>query len=244
MTQFQCSAKLSKYLRKVEIETSRRIEFHFIAGSGGLAGTIASFRPHPSCILIRLTKGTDWGNPEHEHTIAHEATHGYLLYKLGYPYPRPKRKLTENEKEHVKILYVIIDDIVVNRIIKKEGFPPFAQEYLNMVKEETKAARKGSDRLYDMFSHDPLLKDRFMVLRYIHAWGFIRYFDLEPYARRIINKYLKAFEKSFMKQYTMASQIREVILQHDIFSAHGHREAVEAVARLWHLDDLVEFQNT
>jgi hypothetical protein len=244
MTQFQCSAKLSKYLNKVEVETGRRIEFHFVADPGGLAGIPAGFKPHPSCITIQLVEGTDWGNPEHEHTIAHEATHGYLMYKLGYSYPIPKRKLTENEIKHGNLLWDLIDDIVVNRIIQKEGFPPLASEYLNMVEVETKAARNGSDRPYGMFSHDPLLKDRFMVLRYILAWGFMRYCDLEPYARKIINKYLKAFEKSFVKQFTMADQIREIILQHDIFSAQGHREAVEAITRLWHLEDLVKWQNT
>jgi len=97
MTQLQCSAKLSEYLRKVEIETGRRIELRFVADFG-VAAPPAAFKLDPSCIIIQLTEGTDWGNPEHEHTIAHEATHGYLIYKLGYSYPRPKRKLTENEK--------------------------------------------------------------------------------------------------------------------------------------------------
>ena len=242
MTQFQCSAKLSKYLKKVEVETGRKVDFRF-AGDLGLGGITAAFELDPSHIIIWLAEGTDWGNPEHERTIAHEATHGYLMYKLGYSYPRAKRKLAENEIKHVEILCMVIDDIAVNRIIQKEGFPPFAPGYLNMVEEETKAARRGSDRIYNMFSHDPLLKDRFMVFRYILGWGFVNYCDLKPYARKTINKYLKEFEKSFVKQFTMADQIREIILQYDIFSVHGHREAVEAVTRLWHLEDLVEWQN-
>ena len=243
MTQFQCSAKLSKYLSKVEVETGRRIELRFVTDLG-LSGMTAAFSLHPSSIIISLKEGTDWGNPEHEHSIAHEATHGYLVYKLGYSYLRTKCKPAENEMNHVRLLFTMIDDIVVNRIIQKEGFPLFAPGYLNMVEIETKAARKGSDRPYDMFSHDPLFKNRFMAFRYILAWGLLNYCDLKPYARRTINKYLKAFQKSFVKQFTMADQIRGIILQHDIFSAHGHRKAVEAVARLWHLDDLVGLQST
>ncbi len=242
MTQFQYSAELSKYLNKVEIETGRRVEFRFAADLG-LAGMTAAFKPDPSCILILLKEGTDWGNPQHEHTIAHEATHGYLIYKLGYSYPRTKRKPAKNETKHVSLLFTMIDDIVVNRIIQKEGFPPLSPRYLSMLERETKAARKGSDRPYDEFSYDPLFKDRFMVFRYILAWGFVNYCDLKPYARKIINKYLKAFEKSFAKQFTMADQIKKVILQHDIFSPHGHRKTIEAVARLWHLDDLVGLQS-
>lgn len=242
MTQFQCSAKLSNYLNKVEIETGRKIEFRPTTEIG-IASITFAFQPDPSCIRILCKEGIDWGNPEHEHSIAHEATHGYLICKLGYSYPRAKRKQTRNEMNHVNLLFTMIEDIVVNKIIQKEGFPPFDPGYLNMVERETKAAREGSDRLYGEFSHDPLFKDRFMVFRYILAWGFVNYCDLKPYARKTINKYLKWFKKSFVEQFTMADQIREVILQHDIFSAHGHRKTVEAVARLWHLDDLFEWQN-
>jgi len=242
MTQFQCSTKLSKYLSKVEVETGRKVEFRFVTDLG-TPGMTAAFGLHPSSILISLKEGTDWGNPEHEHSIAHEATHGYLLYKLGYSYIREKRKPAENERGHVRLLFTMIDDIVVNRIIQQEGFPPFASGYLNMVERETKNARKGSDRPYEMFSYDPVFKNRFMVFRYILAWGLVNYCDLEPYAKRTINKYLKAFKKSFVEQFTMADQIREIILQQDIFSAHGHRKTVEAKAKLWHLDDLVGLQS-
>ncbi len=244
MTQLQCSAKLSKYLNKVEIETGRSIEFRPAADLGAPGMTFA-FRLDPSCILIMYKEGTDLGNPEHEQSIAHEATHGYLIYKLGYSYLREKRKPARNEIGHVNLLFTMIDDIVVSKIIQKEGFPPFDPGYLTMVEKETKAARKGSDRLYSEFLHDPRFKDkdRFMASRYILAWSSVNYCDLEPYAKRIIYKYLKAFQKAYTKQFTMADQIREIILQHDIFSANGHRKTVEAVARLWHLDDLVGLQS-
>lgn len=239
MTQFQCSAKLSKYLRKVEIETGHKVEFRSAADLGAGPGMTFGFKLDPSCILIIHKEGTDLGDPKHENSIAHEATHGYLVYKLGYSTLRTKRKPTRNEAGHVNLLFTMIDDIVVNKIIHEEGFPPFSPVYLSQVEIETKEAHKASYKLYDELPHDLLFKDRWMVLRYIIAWGLIRYCDLEPYARKIIYKYLKAFQKSYAKQFIMADQIREIILQHDIFSAHGHSKTVEAVARLWHIDDLV-----
>jgi len=148
-----------------------------------------------------------------------------------------------NEMNHVNLIFSMIGDIVVNRIIQKERFPPFAPNYLTMLERETKAARKDSGRLYSEFSYDPWFKDRFMVYRYILAWSFANYCDLKPYARRTINRYLKWFKKSFVEQFKMADQIREVISQNDIFSAHGHRKTIEAVSRLWHLDDLVGLQS-
>ena len=72
----------------------------------------------------------------------------------------------------------MIDDIVVNRIIQKEGFTPFGPRYLNMVEKETKAARKGSDKPYAEFSYDPLFKDRFMVFRYLAGFFLIGIFLL------------------------------------------------------------------
>lgn len=244
MAQFQCSVKLSKYLTKVEIETSRSIEFR-PAVDLGTPGMIFAFKLDPSCILIMYKQGTDLGNlsPRHEQSIAHEAIHGYLVYKLGYLTLRTNRKPTRNEVGYVNLLFTMIDDIVVNNIIQKEGFPRFSPIYLSQVEIETKEARKRSYKLYNELPHDLLFKDMWMVLRYIIAWGLIRYCDLEPYTRKIINKYLKAFQKSYAKQFTMADQIRAIILQHDIFNAHGHSKTVEAIAKLWHLHDLVGWQN-
>jgi len=107
------------------------------------------------------------------------------------------------------------------------------------VESETKAARKGKD-YYTQFSGEPSFKDRFMVFRYIMAWGFLEYFDLGPYARKTIKKFVKAFEKSYPKQYEMADQIKEFILQYDIFTPEGHREIIKRILKAWNLEDLVD----
>lgn len=83
-----------------------------------------------------------------------------------------------------------------------------------------------------------------MVFRYILAWGLINYCDLKPHARKTIEKYLQAFQKSFAKQFAMADKIKKLILKYDIFTPHGHRKTIEAVVKLWHLDALVELQTS
>jgi len=67
---------------------------------------------------------------------------------------------------------------------------------------------------------------------------------LKPHARKTIEKYLQAFQKSFAKQFAMADKIKKLILKYDIFTPHGHRKTIEAVVKLWHLDALVELQTS
>jgi len=138
MTQFQCSDKLARYLTRVERETGRTVELRFVTDLE-LPGANNAFALHPSSIIILLRKGIDWGSPEHESSIAHKATHGYLIYKLGYSYLTTKSNSAENETVHIRLPVTMIDDIVVNSIVQREGFSPFARGYLDMVQKETEA---------------------------------------------------------------------------------------------------------
>jgi hypothetical protein len=133
----------------------------------------------------------------------------------------------------------MIDDIIVNKKINEAGFSPFPPIYLYVVKGETKAARDGID-YYRQFSGDPVFKSRFMVLRYISAWGFTKYFNLKPSEIGIIGKFLKTFSKSFPTEYEMISNVRGLMLKNDIFTVEGHRTVLEGVFKLWRLEALVE----
>jgi len=132
----------------------------------------------------------------------------------------------------------MVEDIVVNKIIQQEGFDPFGLNYLTVVQQETKSARKGRDH-YRQYK-DPLLRHRIMVFRYILAWGYLQYFDLETYTRRTLSKFLKAFDSSFPEQFKMANQAKQIILENDIFTPTGFQNVVERILALWELDHLVE----
>ena len=187
--------KLSMYLETIEIETGRKIQFRF-TGDVGLPGMSAAFQESSSNILVYLPEGIKKLTPELEHSIAHEVTHGLLLYKLGYCRPVPKQHLYGIDAKNISLVCTMIDDIIVNKKIDEAGFSPFSPVYLDMVKKETKAARNGID-CYRQFSGDPVFKPRFMVFRYITAWAFTKYFSLKPSEMGIIGKFLKTFSKSF-----------------------------------------------
>lgn len=239
-TSIKPSKKLANYLGKITNETGRQIIIEE-KNDFGLAGMTAAFLFHPSHIIVRIAPGSQITDPGVERSIAHEVTHGLLIYKKGYCQCVYKRRASDKENKNVSLLVTMIDDIVVNKIIHEEGFSPFGSKYLPMVKEETKAAPEGRD-YYNRFSDDLVFKDRFMVFRYIMAWGFLQYFPLEPSVRKQIRKFIKSFQKSYPKQYEMANQIKELILQNDIFTPEGHRNTMERILNLWGLEDLVKLE--
>jgi hypothetical protein len=234
------SAKLRTYLLKIEDETGRKIMI--IRGHVGLPGMPASFRQHPSDIIIAIASSIDINNPNLEHTFAHEATHGFLIYKKGYYKPVFKRTANSIESKIVSILFTMIDDIVVNKIISEEGFSSFASKYFSILKIETLAAQWGKDP-YKAYASDPLLRSRFMAYRYISAWGFLTYLNPEPLNIQIIMDFLKSFEKTHPKETKMAKQIQSLILQHDIFTPEGHFTLMKKLLKLWELQDLVTLEN-
>jgi len=228
MTTLKLSEKLATYLNNIQKETGREVKFKNADGVG-MPGMVAVFREHPYCIDVLIAADSQLTEAELEHSIAHEATHGLLVYGRGYYTPFLKNALSTTEKRSLDLLFTMIDDIVVNRIIDEAGFSPYSGIYLATVVEETEAVRKGED-YFNQFSDVPLLfKGRFMVFRYIIiAWGFLKYFNLEPQARRILKTFVNVFKK--------------LVVNNSIFTPEGHRKTVEGVLKLWGLQDLVELK--
>ena len=51
----------------------------------------------------------------------------------------------ENEKRDVQMIFTMVDDIVVNKIIFENGFSPFGAEYLAVVQKEVDSMLAGVD---------------------------------------------------------------------------------------------------
>lgn len=236
---YEPSRKLKNYLSKIQNETGRKIVFE---RTNRIRSGMA-FRHHPNYVLVGIASTFDMKHDisRTERSIAHEVTHGFLIYRKGYCHPVFKRSATHNEKGYVDVLWTTSTDIAVNKIVHEEGFPLFSPVYIGEVKKETNSLRKGEDH-YRMFSYDPLLRDRFMVSRYILAWGSLKYFSLEPSVHQTIEEFLKTFAEKCLKQFEMASQVRTIFLQNDIFTAEGHNNVMKGLVKLWGLEDLVELK--
>jgi hypothetical protein len=235
------SSKLKDFLNKIEKETGREIKI-LESPDLGLAGISAAYRYHPDYIVIVITVGIKRTETDLERSIAHEATHGYLMHKLKFCRPVFHKIADDNYQRDVQLLFTMVDDIVVNKIIEEHGFHPFGSEYLPMVELETRVAVRGEiggEDFYRRFSDDPRLEAILMVSRYILAWGFLEYFPLEPEEREVIRSFTKTFETYYPHYYSRASEMRDIILKNDVFSAEGQCKAVQEILDLWRMGDLV-----
>ncbi|MCK5561835.1 MAG: hypothetical protein KAJ51_14645, partial [Thermoplasmata archaeon] len=78
-----CTKKLEEYLKKIDVETGRKIQIQELP-SDEMYNMKSAFVYHPSHILILLAKDSNITDPEIEQSIAHEATHGLLVHKMKY----------------------------------------------------------------------------------------------------------------------------------------------------------------
>lgn len=232
--------KLFLYLKKVEKETSKPIKI-LKSDELGLKGMLSAFRYHPDQIIIIIKEGVKRSEPDMARSIAHEATHGYLIFKLGYCRPVFKKNSPANLMKNTHLVFTMMDDIVVNKIIQKNGFPPFGSEYLVSVKYETESALKG-ENIYKKFSEDPIFNLILMISRYIIAWSFIEFYDIGKNDKDIIIRYLSAFESNFVDEMVLVSKIKDIIKNNDIFVSSGHCQAIEEILDLWDLRKSLEMQ--
>jgi len=225
--------KLILYLKKVEEETSKPIKI-LESNDLGLKGMLSAFRYHPDQIIIITKEGVKRSEPDLARSIAHEATHGYLIFKLGYCRPVFKENASKNHMKNAHLIFTMMDDIVVNKIIQENGFSPFGSEYLVSVNFETKSALKG-ENIYQKFSKDPVFNLILMISRYIIAWSFIEFYDIGKHEKDVINRYISAFETNFTEEMILASKIKDIIKSNNIFLSSGHCKAIEEILELWDL---------
>ncbi len=232
--------KLFLYLKKVEKETSKPIKI-LKSRELGLKGMLSAFRYHPDQIVIIIKEGVNRSEPDMVRSIAHEATHGYLIFKLGYCRPVFKENTSETIMKNAHLVFTMMDDIVVNKIIQENGFPPFGSEYLVSVNFETESALNG-ENIYEKFSEDPIFDSILMVSRYIIAWSFIEFYDIGKNEKEDIKRYLTSFENNFKEEMGFVSKIIDIIKNNDIFISSGHCQAIEEILDLWDIKKFLKLE--
>ncbi|MGZ4856782.1 MAG: hypothetical protein ACXVZU_00250 [Methanobacteriaceae archaeon] len=241
---YQLSHRLKTYLQKVEEETGRPIKI-LESKNLGVRGISVGFRYHPQYILIIINPTVKRSITDLERSIAHEATHGYILHRLGYCRPLFSHETPEKIQQMTHLLFTMVEDLVVNKIIQDNGFLPFGSEYIPMLKREVDVAEKGEqsgESFYHLFSPDPQTEDILMISRYIIAWGFLNYHSFEKDVQDQIQEFLQKFQQNYSHHYPRAKIVQEIILKHDIFTAKGQCEAIKEIIALWGLENQVMFE--
>lgn len=240
---YDFTPKIQEYIKNIEIEISRKIDFFYVPKEQmPIYDSTAVISMSSEKINILVNSSKKVSNTEWEHCIPHEATHALLAYKHKYHNPLPKRIPTKEEQVGVGLLVSMIDDIVVDSIIQKEGFPPFSDNYLPQIQETTINMTKGI-AYNKLFPGYPKARGIFIVLRYVTAWGYLKYNKLDENAEMILKNYLKSYPRFFPGQYKTANQTIDLISQNDIFISEGRNKTVEAVLKIWHYDNLIELVN-
>ncbi|MDI9437582.1 MAG: hypothetical protein QM405_05880 [Euryarchaeota archaeon] len=246
MSYFQLSPRLKEYLKVVEEETGMPVK---ILGRPdlGLTGARAAFNYHPLYTVVVLNSSEPRLSEDLERSVAHEATHGYILHKLGYCRAVFTKNASEDVKMKANLLFSLVEDLVVNRIIQENGFPPFGTEYLPMIKKEIEVASAGEnvgEKFYSQFTSDLELEDIIMVSRYILSWGFLRYYPLSREVRLILQEFLEVYSKAYPHHYPHAARVKEIILENDVFTAQGECRAMQEIMRLWGFEGMVKAVST
>ena len=241
MPKFQFSNKLTDYLEKIETETGKEVKI-LESPYLGIKGMWAGFRYHPDYIIVIIRSDIQKTNETLERSIAHEATHGYILFKERYCRGEFPESIEDSDKRDIQLIFTMVDDIVVNKIITANGFNPFGVEYLGVVQKEIDSMIAGVD-FYRQFSEDLLFDDLLMITRYIIAWGFLEYYDLRPEEHDVLKKFLDVFKEAYPLQYEITSQIKQIIMDNNIFTSSGHCKAMGLILKELKFDSLVKITN-
>jgi hypothetical protein len=240
MFKYKLSDKLLDYKNLIEKETGKEIKFTFV-DNVGLRGVDASYFYHPDYIDIQVVNNI---SPEQaEQSLPHEFTHGWLNHKLKYAYIKPKRGLSEKEFFLASLLGTMIEDLIVNKHLQDENFPPLSSGYLPNTKKETRMLRKTKN--YFSKSTDPNLTDvdkrnRIITWRYVFAWGFREFLELGLSDKNVLLEFIRALRYAHPAQCQIASQIIKLIQENNIFTREGHYKVIDECIKLWGLTDTVE----
>ena len=240
---FNFSHRLETYLNKVEKETGRPIKI-LESKNLGVRGISIGFRYHPQYILIILNPSIKRSISDFERSMAHEATHGYILHGLGYCRPIISSETSDKFRQMIHLLFTMLEDLVVNRIIQDNGFLPFGSEYMPMLQKEVEVAEKGEqsgETFYHLFTPDQQTEDILMISRYIIAWGFLNYHSFEKDVQNQIQEFLQKFQHNYPHHYPRAVKVQEIIQKHNIFTAKGQCQTMKEIIELWGLENHLTF---
>ena len=232
------SPKLKEFLNKIESETGHHIKF-MESSDLGIKGITAAFQYHPQYILIILDREYPRTQEDLERSIAHEAAHGYIIYKMGFCRTKYNSGVSDEYKRDVQLVLTMVEDIVVNKIISENGFPPYGTEYMPMVREEIRIAREGEaagEEFYHKFAATPHLEALLMISRYIIAWGFLKYYELVADDYKLIEEFIRTFKKFYPDYYNFAGKIEKILDGNDIFKGKEECKTVREILKLFNMD--------
>lgn len=230
--------KVKDYFLRVERETQGNIILKAVSSLPSGMVAASNLEKGNRNIIISVVLRAFKNKTDLCQSLVHEATHGLLLYGKGYYMLEPETGTVPSLEEIQlrNILGTMIDDIIVNFTIKQEGFAPFSEKYIPMVEKETECIIQGKDIYATHLQTGMVFYSKFKIFRYMLAWSFIEYFNLEDEIVLLLRKYLECFKDKFPKEYAECKEIIILLKKYNIFSPENHKIVCEEISKLWGLD--------
>lgn len=236
------SQKLEEYLRKVRTATRRDIILNPVE-SLGMTGMYFGYRIGTENINIDCVLPYPGSEEQFEQSIAHEATHGLIVFARGFLELNPILPLSQVERNTCSIIATMVDDVPVNKILEEEGFRPLAENYFHMVDRETKAVRRHQHAIDQKAGPVDVIQRRYMIYRYVSAWTNNHYYFIKLFEKEKLNRFRKAFQRSYPQEAAEGNKIQELFRLHDVLSPEGHRVIVQELLTMWNLKEKVELKS-
>jgi hypothetical protein len=242
------SERLADYLKQVETKTQRAVVVYIEPEQATSSGGSAFFNHTTDGELrITLTYPVDFSSEHTEASIAHEATHGLLIYgenycNAGFRMPRAVESrqqfdALQGQFGAFEVMTSILEDINVDKRIQNAGFVPVDDVYRDNLREGLDAARTGRDpyprgvRRQHRMAHN-------IFNNYILAWAFREYLILSDEDRALMTDYITAFEAAYPEDFERAQQIRNLIETHNIFTRQGHGQILRGSVEILGLENV------
>lgn len=236
--------KVRDYFKRVKEKTKKNILLESIHPSMFAPGMTAAFSYNTNNIIIAIVPDVFKKGITDDlcRSLIHEATHGLLLFGEGYYTIKPKN-VTNLSKEEIELrnrLATMINDIVVNYKVQQEGFPAFGENYIPMIRKEIKYINQGKDIYAANLQIGNIYYSKFKISRYIMAWAFLKFFELEDDVKLLLNRYLTCFRNNFLEEYNECKEITNLLNKYDILNPKEHKIVIARISEMWELDAKTE----
>jgi len=236
---FSPSRLLGNYIKDVEETTQRKVMISPYPDATPEDEIWASLEigPDISDVEIHYWPLRPITDPSVEKSIAHELTHAYQIYYLGFPIACAPPEVPQQCYQTVFEIIDFIDDIIVDVTIQKLGFPPITHLDLIPYKNNLKLMEmaKPQDKI-DTGIKDPIRAEIKLVSDYLYAWALPKYAQLSPDVKELFLKYTKRFPQVLKVEYKKAKIIKKLILANDIFTIEGRTTVIKGSISLWPID--------
>lgn len=160
------SPLLASYIAEVEAATNQSISIAPFPDASDEDELQAAINIGPSYEGIDIKFRPHWplGHPAIEKALAHELTHGLMIYSMGYPVVDASEDVAAEIVQMAAEVMDLIDDVIIDVMIQERGFPAITPEHLQPYLNNSRILEvaQSRDQISDPHRSDPMATEIFL----------------------------------------------------------------------------------